>query len=186
MLFLKTAPVGVDIPIQKLQLYLHEKLLAKWGLQNVDYEAYGRCYRNQKEDGYVAEVYVGGNEYKEVYLDDRISVLSFFGLSGDIEFEVTNTADVHLIFWVNIKRLYPAITHRADEEVRKDVQELVQKKMYGFTLTEVRLGIERVHQEYRGTIMAAQANLDTLKYRDMHPFHCFRFDLKLLYDIKHC
>lgn len=186
MLFPKTAPVGVDIPIQKLQSYLHEKLLTKWGLQNAQYEAYGRCYRNQKESGYVAEVYVGGGEYKEVYLDDRISVLSFFGLSGDIDFEVTNTADVHLIFWVNIKKLYPAITHRADEEVRKDVQELIQKKMYGFTLTDVRLGIERVHQEYRGTIMAAQANLDTLKYRDMHPFHCFRFDLKLLYDIKHC
>lgn len=134
----------------------------------------------------MAEVYVGGGEYKEVYLDDRISVLSFFGLSGDIDFDVTNTADVHLIFWVNIKKLYPATTHRADEEVRKDVQELVQKKMYGFTLNGVRMGIERVHQEYRGTIMAAQANLDTLKYRDMHPFHCFRFDLKLLYDIKHC
>lgn len=186
MLYTKVSPVGVDIPIQKLQTYLHDKLLAKWGLQTADYSAYGRCYRNQKEAGYVAEVYVGSNEYKEVYLDDRIAALSFFGLSGDIDHKVTNTADVHLIFWVNIKRLYPSVVHRADEEVRRDVHELVQKKMYGFTLTDARLGIERVHQEYRGTIMAAQANLDTLKYRDFHPFHCFRFDLKLLYDIKHC
>lgn len=186
MLFSKTAPVGVDIPIQKLQSYLHDKLLTKWGLQNAQYEAYGRCYRNQKESGYIAEVYVGGGEYKEVYLDDRISVLSFFGLSGDIEFEVTNTADVHLIFWVNIKKLKPAIVHRADEEVRKDVQQLVDNGYQGFQLTGMRLGIERVHQEYRGTIMKAQENFDTLKYRDMHPFHCFRLDFKVNYNINRC
>ena len=186
MLFLKTAPVGVDIPIQKLQSYLHEKLLTKWSLQNADYEAYGRCYRNQKEAGYVAEVYVGGNEYKEVYLDDRIAAISFFGLSGDIDHVVTNIADVHLVFWVNIKLLYPSITHRGDEEVRKDVQVLVDNGYQGFEFTGMRMGIERVHQEYRGTIMAAQANLDPLKFRDMHPYHCFRLDFKLTYNINRC
>jgi len=186
MLFLKTAPVGVDIPIQKLQSYLHGKLLSKWGLQNADYEAYGRCYRNQKDAGYIAEVYVGGNEYKEVYLDDRIAALSFFGLSGNIEYEAGNTADVHLIFWVNIKKLRPAITHRGDEEVRKDVQQLVDNDYQGFQFAGIQLGLEKVHQEYRGTIMAAQANLDPLKFRDMHPYHCFRLDFKLTYNINRC
>jgi len=186
MLYTKVSPVGVDIPIQKLQVYLHDKLLVKWGLQTADYQAYGRCYRNQKEAGYVAEVYVGSNEYKEVYLDDRIAALSFFGLSGDIDHTITNTADVHLIYWVNIKRLKPAIAHRADEEVRKDVQVLVDNGYQGFQFAGIRLGIESVHQEYRGTVMAAQANLDTLKYRDMHPFHCFRLDFKVNYNINRC
>jgi hypothetical protein len=186
MLFTKTSPVGVDIPIQKLQTYLHDKLLAKWGLQNADYHAYGRCYRNQKEAGYVAEVYMGSNEYREVYLDDRIAALSFFGLSGDIEYEAGNTADVHLIFWVNIKKLKPTVAHRADEEVRKDVQVLVDNGYQGFDFSGIRLGIERVHQEYRGTVIAAQANLDVLKYRDFHPFHCFRLDFRLNYNINRC
>ena len=133
----------------------------------------------------MAEAYVGLNEYKEVYLDDKYPAISFFGLSGDIDFKVINTADVHLIYWVNIPSLKQLI-HRGDEEVRKDVQALVKDKLYGFSLTGVRMGIDRVFQEYRGTIMAAQANLNGANFRDMHPFHCFRFDFRVQYDIKHC
>lgn len=186
MLYTKMAPVGVDIPIQKLQVYLHEKLNEKWGLQGTDYQAHGRCYRNQKDAGYVAEVYTGNNEYEEVYLDDRIAAKSFFGLSGDIDYRIANKADVHLIYFVNIARLKPTLAHRGDEEVRKDVQILVDSGYLGFDLTGIRLGIDSVFQEYRGTIQAAAENLNSIKFRDMHPFHCFRFDFTLNYNVKQC
>lgn len=185
MLYTKTAPVGMDVPIQKLQVYLHEKLLTLWGIGSADYAAYGRCYRNQKDDGYVAEVYVGKEEYKEVYLDDRLAVTSFFGISGDTEVDMANTASVHLVFWVNLAKIKPTLAHRGDEEARLDVQKLV-RNLYGFTLKEVSTGIERVLQEYAGTTQAEQANLDSLKFRDMHPYHCFRLDFELLYNIFNC
>lgn len=186
MLYTKVKPVGMDIPIQKLQTYLHDKLLAIWGITSAEYNAYGRCYRNQKDDGYVAEVYTGNNEYREVYLDDRIAAMSFFGISGDTEVEVENTASVHLIFWVNLSKLKAPIVHRADEEVRVDVQKLLNKGVFGFSLKEISTGIERVLQEYAGTTQAEQANLDGLKFRDMHPFHCFRFDMEVMYNKNNC
>ena len=186
MLYTKNDPVGLDKPIQRLQEYLHGKLLALWGIDTSQYQAYGRCYRNQKDEGYVAEVYVGGNEYKEVYVDDTVSALSFFGISGDTEVDIANTASIHLVFFVNLEKLKPAIGHRGDEEVRVDVLNLVKGGIYGFNLTEISTGIERVLQEYAGTTQAQRENLDGLYARDMHPYHCFRFDFELRYNINNC
>jgi hypothetical protein len=180
MLYTKTSPVGIDIPIQKLQVYLHDQLNEIWGLSGGQYQAYGRCYRNQKEDGYVAEGYIGKNEYKELYLDDRYIVLSFFGLSEDIKFKIANTANVHLIFFVNLPKL-KNVSHRADEEVRVDVQKLVEVSFQGFSFEGVRLDINNVLDEYPGSLRDT-----SLKFRDMHPFHCFRFDFSLLYDVSRC
>jgi len=156
-------------------------------MENEDYQAHGRCYRNQKQDGYIAEVYMGGKEYREVYLDDRFKAISFFGLTeSGIGVKIANTVEVHLIYFLNIDLVKPGILHRADEEVRKDVQALVDTPIFGFTLTGIELGIDRVFQEYAGTILASRANLNGLKFRDMHPYHCFRFDFDLTYNIKQC
>jgi len=184
-LYTKTQPVGIDIPIQRLQQYLHDQLLDTWQLATGQYQCYGRCYRNQLENGYVAEVYTGNNEYKEVYLDDRYAVMSFFGLTGNIDFKVVNTAKVHLIFFVNIETL-KQVLHRGDEEVRKDVQTIVQNGYQGFILKGVRLGIDEVFEEYAGTRLTEKENMNGIKFRDMHPFHCFRFDFEILYNIKTC
>lgn len=180
MLYTKVSPVGVDIPIQALQAYLHDQLLTKWGLDNRMYQAYGRCYRNQKDNGYVAEGYIGSNEYRELYLDDRYSVLSFFGISENVKFDTGNQAEVHLIFFVNLPKL-STTSHRADEEIRRDVQNLVQYGYQSVYLNNVRTGIANVLEEYPGSIRD-----DRLKFRDMHPFHCFRFDFTLNYNINAC
>lgn len=185
MLFLKQAPVGVDIPIQKMQEYLHCRLPGIWGIGATEYSAFGRCYRNQKDDGHVAEVYMGNGEYQEAYADDRKAALSFFGLSGDTEVEIGYTAFVHLIFFVNLNKIKPAISHRGDEEARVDVVNLVKGGNFGFSLTAVSTGIERVLQEYGGTTIAERSNLSGLYGRDMHPYHCFRFDFDLKYS-KNC
>lgn len=177
MLYTKVNPVGVDIPIQQLQIDLHDQLNSIWGLSPNDYQAYGRCYRNQKDSDYVAEVYKGGNEYQEVSLDDRFAAISFFGLNSDIRVNLVNEAKIHLIYWVNVRRLKPLIGHRGDEEIRKDVELLVKAKPLGFILTGIRLNVDRVLQEYR---------TDQVKFRDMQPFHCFRFDFDLKYDINIC
>ena len=180
MLYTKVSPVGIDIPIQKMQVYLHDKLDTLWMLAPLAQQAYGRCYRNQKDDGYVAEGYKGKNEYIELYLDDRYPVLSFFGVEENIDFNISNTAKVHLIYFVNIQALEYS-HHRADEEVRRDVQLLVQSGYQGFVFTGIRTGIDNVLEEYPGSIRDKG-----LRFRDMHPFHCFRFDFNLNYNINRC
>ena len=77
MLNLLTAPVGVDAAIQKLQTLIHNNLMDKWAIDSNQYQSFGRCYRNKKDNGYIAEVYLGQSEYKEVYWDDNLSAISF-------------------------------------------------------------------------------------------------------------
>ncbi len=179
MLITKTNPVGIDWYIQQLQTRLHTELLKTWGV-DVKYTCYGRCYRNKKDDGYIAEVYTGGNEYKEVYHDDGISAISFFGISDKITNDVENKARVHLVFFVNLWKLKPTITHRADEEVRQDVFKAIGAQSFGFSFESVDLWLENVLKEYPGSRREQR-----LKAVDMHPVHCFRFNFKLLYNPNH-
>lgn len=187
MLTVIDAPVGVDIPIRKLQEKLHRELMVKWGLdpndsiQNALYECYGRVYRNRKENGYVAELYNGSNEYKDVYWNDNLNAISFFGLGSSVKHNLQEKVDVHLVFFVNLAKLKPTLTNRADEEVRIDVLEVIGKFNFGFTYTGFDLGIENVLREYPGTYRDQR-----LKNVDMHPVHCFRLNLSLTYNKNNC
>lgn len=177
MLIAKTGPVGIDWYIQQLQTYLHGKLLAAWNLSDAQYIAYGRCYRNRSDDGYIAENYQGDGNYKEVYWDDAVSAISFFGTGSTEKNGVEHTADVHLVFFANLKKLKPSITHRADEEVRRDVAGLFGLSLKGFTYESTEMWTENVLREYPGSRRDKR-----LIAVDMHPLHCFRLNLKLIYN----
>lgn len=175
-----TIPAGIDVPIKRLQQRIHSSLLTKWAIDTSLYQCYGRCYRNKKDDGYIAEVFqggstTGGTDYKEVYWDDTLAAISFFGLSGEQEYQTGGiSAGVHLVFFVNIATLKPSITHRADEEVRRDVIDAIGRAAFGLQLEGVELWLENVLREYPGS-----RRDDRLARVDMHPVHCFRLNLTL-------
>ena len=177
MLVTKTNPVGIDYSLQLLQTELHDALLTKWSLSDSDYKAYGRCYRKPTENGYIAVNYESANEYKEVYADDTVKALSFFGQSPRVQLDQKESTDVHLVFFVNLAALKPSVTHRADEEVRRDVISVIGPGLYGFAYTGFELFVENVLREYPGTLR------NKISIVDMHPWHCFRINLKVLYDI---
>jgi hypothetical protein len=157
--------------------------MAKWNLdtedetQNSKYQCYGRAYRNKTDDGYIAEVYTGSKEYREVYWDDSLNAISFFGTNGTIERTVLSSAEVHLVFFVDLSKVKPDITHRADEEVRDEIEAIVGSFTGGFVLKSIELWLENVLREYHGS-----RRDDRLKYVDMHPVHCFRMNLSINYD----
>ncbi len=184
MLALKTNPSGVDWSIQQLQTKLHNELISAWELADATkYEAYGRVYRNTSENGYVAEVFVSGTEYKEVFWNDVLTAISFFGLGNSIKKGTKSEADVHFVMFADLKKLAlkdykgNAIAHRGDEELRQLVCGIIGRYSYGFTVTSVELSFENVLREYPGTRRDQR-----LKNVDMHPVHCFRINMKLLYD----
>jgi hypothetical protein len=184
MLITKTNPVGIDVAIQNLQAYLHKQLVKAWSLtgdSDPAFESYGRVYKNKKDTGYVAEVYTGNNEYKEVYWNDTLKAISWFGLSDKIEFDKQNINKVHLVFFVNIEKLKPGISHRADEEIRNEIQKLFGYSLFGFSWESIELGIDNVLREYPGS-----RRDEGLKVVDMHPIHCFRINLKCIYDTNIC
>lgn len=188
MIKLKTSPAGPDAPIQSMQQFLYDQLRAIWGIREADYASYGRAYRNQTEDGYAPEVFTGvGNDrdqpdYTDAFFSDEVKVSSFFGLGESEKYSAGGViAPVSLIFQVNVPALKPAILHRGDEEIRLDVQRLMQGRRFGFTLMGWETGIDNVFREYSGW-----KKKDGIKFRDEHPWHCFRLNFQLLYSIQHC
>jgi len=174
VIYTKENPIGIDIPIQNLQKYLYGKLCKIWGISEDEYTSYCRVYRNQTKDGYIPEFYKGNNEYSESLPDDRVSALSFFSMTE----KATNnmgaiTQNVALIFSVNIEKLNKNVPHRADEEIRQDVIELVNSRLFGFEFLSIETGIKNVFKEYK---------TEGIKFNDMHPYHCFRLNLKIKYN----
>lgn len=184
---IKTAPKGIDVKIQAYQGFIYDKLLATWGITGTDYNSYGRAYRNQSEKGYIPEVFTGnsalsGKDYQEVLFNDRVKVQSFFGVGETQQFKAgAATAKVFLVFMCNVKELKPTIQHRADEEIRNDVEKLCASPRHGFTMTGIITGIDSVFNEYPGV-----RRDEGMRFRDMHPKHCFRIDFDLLYNIFDC
>lgn len=167
-----------------MQEYLHNNLLATWQIGDADYLAYGRVYRNQTKDGYIPEVFIGGNDYQEVLLDDRVAASSFFGVENTTEFNnFLVDAQVFVVFWVDLSRLKSGTAQRQDEEVHIDVLKLVNNiKKFNFELTGIETGIDTIFRNYSGF----RVN-EAIKYRDMHPFHCFRLNFNLNYNnINNC
>lgn len=182
MLIQKTNPVGIDKIIQLFQAYIHSSLTAKWNITDA-YQCYARASRNQTDDGYIAEVLQAGtNSYAAVVFNSRHAAQSFFGTSTRSE-NVNGMfqTDVHLVFFVNLENLKPSITHRADEEVRKDVINACSSGLFGFELQEVETGLENVLREYPGS-----RRNEGLKFIDMQPIHCFRLNFSITYDINNC
>ena len=186
MLITKTNPEGIDWYIQQLQTKLHTRLIAadEWNLADPDkYKCYGRCYRNKKDNGYIAENYEGNSEYGEVYWDDTLTAISFFGLTNSVKAGINHEADIHLVFFVDLDKLAlkdksgTTIAHRADEEVRNSVQQIIGNSSFGFQYVSTELWLENVLREYPGT-----RRDERLKHVDMHPVHCFRINLKLIYN----
>lgn len=183
MLLIKTNPAGVDFYIQQLQTKLHAAMIRETDVDDSKYKCYGRCYRNKREEGYIAENYEGNGEYKEVYWDDTLTAISFFGLSGTIKTGVNHEADVHLVMFANLIKLGlqdrqgNTIAHRADEELRALITSVIGNHSNGFNYISTELWIENVLREYQGSRREKR-----LVAVDMHPVHCFRVNLKLIFN----
>lgn len=195
MLNLKTNPTSIDYDIQNVQTALHAALMTAWSFDplvaadNAKYQCYGRCYKNRKNNGSIAEVFIGdsttgANDYKEVYWNDELSAISFFGISDKVDIANENKTEVHLVFFVDLEKLAlkdftaGAIKHRADEEIHNQVQMIIGKSIQGLQITSIETGLANVLRDYPGSYRD-----ERLKVVDMHPRHCFRFNFIMEFDI---
>lgn len=186
MLITKTNPAGIDWYVQQIQTKLHDTLIRPDHLNITDttqYRAYGRCYRNKKSDGYVAENYEGGDEYSDVYWDDTLTMITFFGMGRTDRNGVSYESQMHLVVFADLSKLAikdrqgNVIAHRADEELREMFMKVIGSNSFGFQYVSTELWLENVLREYPGSIRD-----ERLKFVDMHPRHCFRFNFLLSYN----
>ena len=171
----KISPVGIDRIIDSIQVVLFNKL--GWdSLPSVTYESNHRAYKTPGEingtSGLIPEVFDGIKEYKEVYFNDNVDASSFFLVDDTRTGDKLYTINVSIIFQLKLDKIFPLITHRADEEAHKQVLDVLERTTL-VKINSLQTGIANV---YSG-LLVDQSKLD-----DMQPFHVFKVDMDIDYE----
>lgn len=128
MIYTKVNPVGIDEKIQRIQVYIYNKLVS---IYSGDVYSYGRIYKNESDSGIKPLFYLGNGEYKEINLDDRINGLHFFFVEKD-EADISGSIhissnDVDIIFIINdITKIRGDVLHYPDEEIKETIKSYLQ------------------------------------------------------------
>lgn len=169
---LKTNPIGLDAVIDGVQ----KKMYTLSNYWNVDLEGYPRCYILNKESGQTVESYLGDNEYSKP-LSFAEGNKFFFVCPNDIDNVSIQyyTTNIELYFILNVVECKPSILHRADEEIRNDVINLIE------TIPQVKVNriiwqIDKVFNRFRNK---QSRSFDYDVMTDIHPYHAFKIELEL-------
>lgn len=181
MLVLKKNPVGIDSIIDRLQKKTEAYFLAEgWA----DYTSYHRAYKNPNEGDVIPEIYIGSGEYLEVLFDDTQNATSFFlaedTRTQDDEFIISQ--GLSFIFQVQLNKLYPQITHRADEELHAHILTAIKKAGFEKNVEGITTGAENVYSE-----LSISGDLQELiKLDDLSYFHVVKIDMEVNYQFDNC
>lgn len=164
---------GIDKEIQSLQTWLYAELIQRWG-DSID--AYGRVYKNASTDGGLkAEWYLGHNEYKDVLYNDKFGACMMFidDDNHDSEDGLVFSSDVKAVFMVDLNRILPDNSERADAKAQNDVVQIIRDSNFDNITIK---GIEKIiGNVFRGF------DVSNIKFSDIHPYHCFAVDLEMSY-----
>jgi hypothetical protein len=184
-LILKDKPVGIDTVINNINDLVFSDL--DWKSTSefpVNYTAYHRALKNPRGAGLVPEVYeieknTRYGEYKEAFYDDTIDASSFFYTSDSMDTvdngRLFNTT-LSMVFQVDLSKVANNIYHRGDAEIQRIVVNAINKGLYG-KVSNVVTGVSSVYSEF---------DQSQIQFTDMHPFHCFRVDIDVNYELDCC
>lgn len=174
MLVRKTNPVGIDKVIDDIQVHLD-------GVGFVNYGNYPRAYKNPSrfdDRGYIPEIYNDNGDYKEVFYDDTLWISSFFVVGDRREVGTGKaTAPISLIVQANLKQIFPAITHRADEEINNLFWDRLKTFTKGAKVESIETAIENVYREFVR---------ENVKFDDLGKYYVVRFNLQAVFESQCC
>lgn len=159
------SPKGIDKTIQKLQTYLSANLT--WLSHS-----FSRAYSNKDSEGNeFDEVFVGANDYRDVRPNDTVKAISFFKVADvvSISDQIPST-NIDLIFFINLKKAYPTLTHRADENAINEITILLEKYKPSWQLQTIQKGLDNVYENY------------TKPIADLQPFFVCSFSFEVYYN----
>jgi hypothetical protein len=165
--------IGIDTVIQSIQTDLYNELTAQW---EGSVDGYGRVYKNIDANGSLKpEWYLGNNEYKDVYYNDAFAC-SYMFIDDDnhtTEDEVVFNTPVKVVFMMDLERVKPEESGRADVIAQNDVIEVLRNFAFErFSITGITKGIRNVFRGFE---------TKGIKFSDIHPYHCFSVDIQLSY-----
>lgn len=171
---LKTSPVGIDVVVDRLQQLIYDGV--DWDtnpMATTTYDSYPRIYKNPVQGGDRPEYFIGDRDYKEVLLDDNFSGTSFFTVSDERNLDDVWSAQLSIIFQLNLAELYPAIPHRADEEAHQTILNLLYDNIWNYEVSGLVVGVPNVYSEF---------DFSQSIFDDMEKFHVFRINLNITYE----
>lgn len=163
MNYISYPAIGIDLPIMQIQNVLHGHL----GLQNVDY--YGRVQRtvNMDKKSVLPTVQLNNSESKEVYYDDQKAPGGnvFFIESEDHTTKDGKlfTAEVSIVFMLNLNNIFPGATYRADSEIQDHAVKLI-KRHGAMEITGIRKGISNIMKGF---------SVANIVRNNIQPYHMF-------------
>lgn len=174
----KTDPAGLDIVIDNIQRKIYD-LSTQW---QVELDGYPRCQILKGNNGQkTIEAYLGNDEYSGslIFAEEN----KFFFLAGEAVEHVVGDyykTVIELYFMVNLEQIYPNIIHRADEEVRIDVLNILTT-IPQVNVVKVESNNDKVFARFNNRI---SQNYEYEYTDDMQPYHYFKILLDVLeYDI---
>lgn len=164
---------GIDKVIELLQNELYDRLVVDWV---DDINGYGRVYRNMNTAMQYEPKWWNSTslDYEDVSYNDAVSA-TFCFIDSDLhktEDGEEYKSDVKCVFMVNLNKIFPSDTERADNKAQMDVMRIIQDNSYMFDIKSVEKGLTNVF-----------AGFDTSKIlnTDIQPKHCFSVNIKLSY-----
>jgi hypothetical protein len=136
---------------------MESQLLTIWSADTGDCLFYGRSEKIGEKDMF----YQSGN-FKDIYGDSSKKFVSFVRVSLEMTYRnYRRVFNGKLVCQANLSELYSSITHRADAELRRDVEQVLI----------LRCG----KNNYVGHTIINQN-----KVKDMHPFHTVEFNFNMI------
>lgn len=183
-----------DAAIQQLQQRMYGKLCSIWGVNDSNYNSFGRAYRNYNDKGYLPEWYdpttkqyvdgTGQNTRGGLFFEDSLAAVSYYGLTDPIKnMAGISSANVQLLFFVDLTKITPGglsteqqAGQRLDTVALNDVRNFIESAGCGFELREIYRDVDKVTERYPGYARNSTLN------RNMDNFLCFRIDMLLRFN----
>jgi muramoyltetrapeptide carboxypeptidase LdcA involved in peptidoglycan recycling len=163
--------IGIDNQIEKLRSLFENNL---WTASSSVF--HGRCFRNERNDGLIPEVTIGGNDYKEVLLQDFQDGTIFFDVEPERTARVIGssdiTANVSIYFAINLDNLYSGLGRLEQTETAyKDAITIINKSAFVFQSFET------------GFSSYSVWTYDDAAKDNMQRYHLFRVDTTINYNL---
>ena len=127
-------------------------------------------------------MHITKTERKEVYYDDQKAAGGNVFFVEEDEKHTTKDgilfeAKIKIVFMLNLEKIYPGKTYRADSEVQDTCIKLLQK-LKSIEITGIEKGLDNVLKGF---------NTSKIKLNDMQPYHIFSINgiLKYTFNCNH-
>ena len=180
MIYAKTTTYGLDTKIKQIQQALQDDL--PWfdvsGMQDTDIAIYGKVYTNVDDKNRpIPEAYKSGNEYTQIFVNDKIACTIGFILNGNrVITNGKNTTSLDIVCTLNLDRIY-GVNERDDEKALIEFKKVLMNDNTIQVFNEVKETVPVVFEGFY---------YDNIKFNDMQPWYVFSLNVDVEYFSDYC